>query len=109
MELFHGPPLSFKDYALQILGRLFDHVLEERGERIIIVGATSGDTGSAAIEACRHCKNIDIFILHPEGRTSEVQRRQMTTIDTRCFLWGIKMYFPQAIWRFKKRQKICLE
>ena len=81
MELFHGPTLAFKDYALQLLGRLFDHVLEQRGERVTIVGATSGDTGSAAIEACRHCKNIDIFILHPEGRTSEVQRRQMTTID----------------------------
>lgn len=81
LELFHGPTLAFKDYALQLLGRLFDHVLEERGERVTIVGATSGDTGSAAIEACRHCKNIDIFILHPEGRTSEVQRRQMTTID----------------------------
>ena len=81
MELFHGPTLAFKDYALQLLGRLFDHVLEERGERVTIVGATSGDTGSAAIEACKGCKNIDIFILHPEGRTSEVQRRQMTTID----------------------------
>jgi len=81
MELFHGPTLAFKDYALQILGRLFDHVLEKRGERVTIVGATSGDTGSAAIEACKGCKNIDIFILHPEERTSEVQRRQMTTID----------------------------
>ena len=81
MELFHGPTLAFKDYALQLLGRLFDHVLEEKGERVTIVGATSGDTGSAAIEACKGCKNIDIFILHPEGRTSEVQRRQMTTID----------------------------
>lgn len=80
MELFHGPTLAFKDYALQILGQLFDHVLEEKGERVTIVGATSGDTGSAAIEACKASKNIDIFILHPEGRTSEVQRRQMTTI-----------------------------
>jgi len=81
MELFHGPTLAFKDYALQLLGALFDYVLEQRGERVTIVGATSGDTGSAAIEACKACKNIDIFILHPEGRTSEVQRRQMTTID----------------------------
>ncbi len=81
LELFHGSTLAFKDYALQLLGRLFDHVLEERGEHVTIVGATSGDTGSAAIEACKSCKNIDIFILHPEGRTSEVQRRQMTTID----------------------------
>jgi len=81
LELFHGPTLAFKDYALQLLGRLFDHVLSERGERITIVGATSGDTGSAAIEACKGCKNIDIFILHPHNRTSEVQRKQMTTID----------------------------
>lgn len=81
MELFHGPTLAFKDYALQLLGRLFDYVLEQKGERVTIVGATSGDTGSAAIEACRHCKNIDIFILHPKGRTSEVQRRQMTTVE----------------------------
>lgn len=83
LELFHGPTLAFKDYALQLLGRLFDYVLEERGERVTIVGATSGDTGSAAIEACKNCKNIDIFILHPEGRTSEVQRRQMTTIKSK--------------------------
>lgn len=81
LELFHGPTLSFKDYAMQLLGRLFDHVLEQQGKRITIVGATSGDTGSAAIEACKACKNIDIFILHPQGRTSEVQRRQMTTVD----------------------------
>lgn len=81
MELFHGPTLSFKDYALQCLGRLFDHVLAEKGERITIVGATSGDTGSAAIEACRGLDNVDIFILHPKGRTSEIQRKQMTTID----------------------------
>jgi len=80
LELFHGPTLAFKDYALQLLGRLFDHVLARRGERITIVGATSGDTGSAAIEACRDRANIDIVILHPKGRTSEVQRRQMTTV-----------------------------
>ncbi|MCR9221289.1 MAG: threonine synthase [Alphaproteobacteria bacterium] len=81
MELFHGPTLAFKDFALQVLGRLFDHVLRKRGERITIVGATSGDTGSAAIEACRDRDAVDIFILHPKGRTSEVQRRQMTTVD----------------------------
>lgn len=80
LELFHGPTIAFKDYALQLLGRLFDHVLEKKGQRITIVGATSGDTGSAAIEACRTCRHIDIFILHPKGRTSEVQRRQMTTV-----------------------------
>lgn len=81
LELFHGPTFSFKDYALQLLGRLFDHVLSQKKERITIVGATSGDTGSAAIEACRGRKNIDIFILHPLGRTSDIQRRQMTTVD----------------------------
>jgi len=80
LELFHGPTLAFKDVALQLLGELFEHVLAARGERITIVGATSGDTGSAAIEACRGRERIDIFILHPKGRTSEVQRRQMTTV-----------------------------
>jgi threonine synthase len=80
LELFHGPTLAFKDYALQILGRLFDLVLSRRGERITIVGATSGDTGSAAIEACRDRDMVDIFILHPKGRVSDVQRRQMTTV-----------------------------
>lgn len=80
LELFHGPTLAFKDFALQLLGRLFEHVLARRGARITIVGATSGDTGSAAIEACRDRSNLDIFMLHPEGRVSEVQRRQMTTV-----------------------------
>jgi threonine synthase len=81
MELFHGPTLAFKDLALQVVGRMFDHVLARRGERVTIVGATSGDTGSAAIEACRDREALDIFILFPEGRVSEVQRRQMTTVD----------------------------
>ncbi|MGO1120238.1 threonine synthase [Rhodovibrionaceae bacterium A322] len=81
LELFHGPTLAFKDVALQLLGCLFEEVLKERNERITIVGATSGDTGSAAIEACRGREMIDIFILHPEGRTSDVQRRQMTTVQ----------------------------
>ena len=80
LELFHGPTLAFKDMAMQLLGLLFDHVLEKRGERITIVAATSGDTGSAAIEACRDRAAIDMVVLHPEGRTSEVQRRQMTTV-----------------------------
>ena len=80
LELFHGPTLAFKDFALQLLGRLLDYVLEKRGERVVIVGATSGDTGSAAIEGCKHCENVDIFILHPNTRVSEVQRRQMTTL-----------------------------
>jgi len=81
LELFHGPTLAFKDYALQVLGRLFDLVLARRGERITIIGATSGDTGSAAIEACRDRDTLDIFMLHPQGRVSEVQRRQMTTVQ----------------------------
>lgn len=80
LELFHGPTLAFKDFALQLLGRLMDHVLAQRGERLVIMGATSGDTGSAAIEGCRHSRHLDIFILHPHNRVSEVQRRQMTTI-----------------------------
>jgi len=80
LEVFHGPTFAFKDIALQLLGRLFDHVLAERGERATIVGATSGDTGSAAIAAFRDREALDIVILHPEGRTSEIQRRQMTTV-----------------------------
>jgi threonine synthase len=79
-ELFHGPTLAFKDMAMQLLGRLFDHVLTQQDERVTIVGATSGDTGSAAIEAFAGRERADIVILHPEGRTSEVQRRQMTTV-----------------------------
>ncbi len=81
VELFHGPTLAFKDYALQAVGLMFDRVLKEKGRRITIVGATSGDTGSAAIEACKNKDSVDIFILHPAGRTSEVQRRQMTTVE----------------------------
>ncbi|WP_299180131.1 threonine synthase [uncultured Neptuniibacter sp.] len=80
LELFHGPTLAFKDFALQLLGRLMDYALEKRGEHLVIMGATSGDTGSAAIEGCCHSKHLDIFILHPHNRVSEVQRRQMTTI-----------------------------
>jgi threonine synthase len=80
LELFHGPTLSFKDVAMQFLARAIDHILTARATRATIVGATSGDTGSAAIEAFRGRENIDIFILHPHGRTSDVQRRQMTTV-----------------------------
>ena len=80
LELFHGPTLAFKDFALQFLGHLLDHLLEEREQKVVVMGATSGDTGSAAIEGCRRCKNIDIFVLHPHQRVSEVQRRQMTTV-----------------------------
>ncbi len=81
LELFHGPTLAFKDFALQLLGRMFGHVLASRKQRITIVGATSGDTGSAAIEACRDRDNVDIFILFPQGRVSPVQQRQMTTVE----------------------------
>jgi threonine synthase len=82
LELFHGPTLAFKDVALQLVGRMFDHVLAARGERVTIVGATSGDTGSAAIDGVKGCDQVDIVILYPAGRTSDVQRRQMTTIDS---------------------------
>ncbi len=81
LELFHGPTLAFKDYALQFLGRLFDTLLSRSRRHITVIGATSGDTGSAAIAACRDKKTMDIFILHPEGRTSAIQRRQMTTVN----------------------------
>jgi threonine synthase len=80
LELFHGPTLAFKDFALQLLGRLLDYVLERKHQKVVIMGATSGDTGSAAIEGCKRCRNIDIFILHPHNRVSDVQRRQMTTV-----------------------------
>ena len=80
-ELFHGPTLAFKDVALQLVGRMFDHVLDARGERVTVVGATSGDTGPAAIEGVRRSDRVDIVMLYPRGGTSEVQRRQMTTVD----------------------------
>jgi threonine synthase len=80
LELFQGPTLAFKDFALQLLGHLLDHFLKKRNKKVVVMGATSGDTGSAAIEGCRRCDNIDIFILHPHNRVSEVQRRQMTTV-----------------------------
>lgn len=80
LELFHGPTLAFKDVALQLLGLLFEKFLSRREDRITIVGATSGDTGSAAIDAVAGREKIDIFMLHPDGRVSDVQRRQMTTV-----------------------------
>lgn len=81
LELFHGPTLAFKDVALQLVGRLFDYVLAARSQRVTVLGATSGDTGPAAIEGVKSCANVDIVILYPHGRISEVQRRQMTTVD----------------------------
>ncbi|MGO4916979.1 threonine synthase [Pseudogemmobacter sp. W21_MBD1_M6] len=79
LELFHGPTLAFKDFAMQLIGQMFQFALNRSGERVTIVGATSGDTGSAAIEAFRGLDAVDVFILYPHGRVSEVQRRQMTT------------------------------
>jgi threonine synthase len=80
LELFHGPTLAFKDLALQLLGLLFEHFLNGTGRHLTIVGATSGDTGSAAIHALAGREHVDVFMLHPEGRVSDVQRRQMTTV-----------------------------
>ncbi len=82
LELFHGPTLAFKDYALQVVGKLFNYVLEKKKKTVTIIGATSGDTGSAAIEACKNKKAINLFMMHPKGRVSEVQRRQMTTVES---------------------------
>ena len=79
LELFHGPTLAFKDFAMQLIGQMFQAALARNGQRVTIVGATSGDTGSAAIEAFRGLSNVDVFILFPHGRVSDVQRRQMTT------------------------------
>ena len=81
LELFHGPTLAFKDVAMQLLGRLMDHILKQRNQRATIVGATSGDTGGAAIEAFSGLEQVDVFILYPHGRVSDVQRRQMTTVS----------------------------
>ena len=80
LELFHGPTLAFKDFALQFLGNLLEYLLNKNGQKIAIIGATSGDTGSAAIEGCKHCKAAQIFILHPHNKVSDVQRKQMTTV-----------------------------
>ena len=80
LELFHGPTFAFKDYPLQLLGNLFQYYLSIKKENITVIGATSGDTGSAAIDACKDKDNINIFILHPKNKTSDIQRKQMTTI-----------------------------
>jgi threonine synthase len=81
LELFHGPTMAFKDVAMQLLARLMDHVLTLKNERATIIGATSGDTGGAAIDAFKGKKNTEMFILFPQGKVSDVQRRQMTTIN----------------------------
>lgn len=102
LELFHGPTLAFKDFAMQVIGQLFQIELAKQGKRITIVGATSGDTGSAAIEAFRGLDNVDVFILFPHGRVSEVQRRQMTTpVEENVHALAIEGDFDDAQARLK--------
>jgi threonine synthase len=97
LELFHGPTLAFKDVALQFLGNLFEYLLKERGEKMNILGATSGDTGSAAIYGVRGKKNINIFILHPHRRVSPIQELQMTTVtDANVFNLAIRGTFDDG-------------
>ena len=97
LELFHGPTNAFKDFALQLIGHMLAYFLKENSEKAIILGATSGDTGSAAIHGCKNCKRADIYILHPHNRTSEVQRKQMTTVkDKNVFNIAIKGDFDDA-------------
>ena len=103
LELFHGPTLAFKDIALQFLGNLFNFYLEENNNKLNIIGATSGDTGSAAIEAVKNYTNVNIFILHPFDRVSEFQRRQMTTIDSKnVFNIAVKGNFDDCQFIIKK-------
>ncbi|AXC49083.1 threonine synthase [Paracoccus suum] len=102
LELFHGPTLAFKDFAMQLIGQLFQIALARTGRRITIVGATSGDTGSAAIEAFRGLPNVEVFILYPHGRVSEVQRRQMTTpVESNVHALAIDGHFDDAQARLK--------
>ncbi len=103
LELFHGPTLAFKDIALQFLGNLFNYYLDQNSNKLNIIGATSGDTGSAAIEAVKGNKNINIFILHPVNRVSNFQRRQMTTVKSKnVFNIGIKGTFDDCQFIVKK-------
>ena len=102
LELFHGPTLAFKDFAMQLIGQMMQAALAKSGERITIVGATSGDTGSAAMEAFRGLANVDVFILFPQGRVSDVQRRQMTTpAEANCHALAIEGDFDDAQARVK--------
>lgn len=97
LELFHGPTYAFKDIALQFLGNLLDLLLTKRGEKGVVLGATSGDTGSAAIAGCAFCDNLDIFILHPHNGVSQIQRKQMTSWDSKnIFNIAIEGDFDQA-------------
>ena len=103
LELFHGPTLAFKDIALQFLGNLFSYFLDEKENKLNIIGATSGDTGSAAIEAVKNNKNVNIFILHPFNRVSEFQRRQMTTVNsTNVYNIAVKGTFDDCQFIVKK-------
>lgn len=90
LELFHGPTLAFKDIAMQLLGALLNHFAKERGEKIVVLGATSGDTGAAAISACSRYENVEVYILYPNGKVTEFQRKQMTTTQS-------KNVYPLAI------------
>ncbi len=102
LELFHGPTLAFKDFAMQLIGQMMQAALAKTGERITIVGATSGDTGSAAMEAFRGLANVDVFILFPQGRVSEVQRRQMTTpVEANCHALALDGDFDDCQSRVK--------
>ena len=97
LELFYGPTFAFKDYALQFLGNLFTYALPKASKKLTVLGATSGDTGSAAIHAFRGKQNINVFILHPHNRVSDVQRRQMTTVqDDNIFNIAIKGNFDDC-------------
>jgi len=97
LELFHGPTLAFKDVALQFLGNLFEYILEQRGGKLNILGATSGDTGSAAIHGVRGKPNINIFIMHPAGRTSPLQEKQMTSVlDANVFNLAVEGTFDDC-------------
>ncbi|QGM96383.1 threonine synthase [Methylocystis parvus] len=116
LELFHGPTLAFKDLAMQLLGRMMNDVLEKRNLRATIVGATSGDTGAAAIEAFRGLPRVDVFILYPHGRVSDVQRRQMTTVaDENVHTIALQGTFDDAQNILKRlfrnqtfRERVCL-
>ena len=102
LELFHGPTLAFKDFAMQLIGQMMQAALAKTGQRITIVGATSGDTGSAAMEAFRGLSSVDLFILYPHGRVSEVQRRQMTTpVETNVHALAMDGDFDDAQARVK--------